>query len=372
MAYDVVELTKKLVTFQSVSKMSNAPISDYIQAILAEIGAVVERLEYTDDNGELKVNLVGKIGEGSGGLAFCSHSDTVPGQEADWAAFEPVQADGRLYGRGSCDMKGPLAATMIAASQFDASKLKRPIYIVVTADEEIGLFGAKYVAEHSQMLREDKPAYGVIAEPTSMIPVYAHKGGVHVRVTSKGVAAHSSTDKGVSANFQLARFMAEMADLKELVMRDRSFMNDEFDPPTNGFNMTVTDFNTPGNVTAPLAICRVGFRGMPHANKEKLAEVITTTAEKYGLEHVTHIFEPLYVAKDSALVKTAVRATNGRVPETVPYGTDGLYLQEVIPQMVVLGPGDINVAHTVGEFVPVPELLQAVTAYEKMIVDLCT
>ena len=103
---DVVELTKKLVTIQSVSKMSNAPISDYLQTALEGIGAVVERLEYRDENDELKVNLIGKIGEGSGGLAFCSHSDTVPGQEVDWPAFDPVVENGRLYGRGSCDMKG--------------------------------------------------------------------------------------------------------------------------------------------------------------------------------------------------------------------------------------------------------------------------
>ena len=134
MINDVVELTKILVGCQSVSRMSNAPISDYIQSLLEEMGAVVERLEYIDDNGELKVNLIGKIGEGSGGVAFCSHSDTVPGQESDWAAFEPWLENGRLYGRGSCDMKGPLAATMIAASKIDASQLKNPIYSVATSD----------------------------------------------------------------------------------------------------------------------------------------------------------------------------------------------------------------------------------------------
>jgi acetylornithine deacetylase/succinyl-diaminopimelate desuccinylase-like protein len=110
---------------------------------------------------------------------------------------------------------------------------------------------------------------------------------------------------------------------------------------------------------------------MPNANKEKLVGMITGSAEKYGLEHATHGFEPLYVSQESPLVQTAVRAVNGRKPETASYGTDGLYLQQIIPQMVVLGPGTISVAHTVGEFVPVDELVQAVTAYEKMIVDLC-
>ena len=120
--------------------------------------------------------------------------------------------DDKLYGRGSCDMKGPLAATMVAAGKIDASQLKQPIYIVVTADEEIGLLGAKYVANNSVMLRDDKPVYGVIAEPTSMIPVYAHKGGQFVTVIAHGTAAHTSTDKGDSATFKLAPFMAEMAE----------------------------------------------------------------------------------------------------------------------------------------------------------------
>ena len=371
MPHDVIELTQNLVKMESVSKDSNAPISDYLQSILEELGCTIERLEYTDPNGELKVNVIGRLGEGKGGLAFCSHSDTVPGQEVDWDAFDPVIKDGRLYGRGSCDMKGPLAATIAAASKIDPAKLKKPIYIVVTADEEIGLIGAKFVSEKSEMLREDQPKYGVIAEPTKMIPVYAHKGGAGAVVTSHGVAAHSSTDKGVSANFQLARFMAEMADLKEIAMSEERFMNHEFNPPTNGFNMTMTDFNTAGNVTAPKAQCRVGFRAMPNSNAEEMLEMIVERAEKYGLEYSTRIFSPLYVSKDSDLVKTAVKALDGREPETVSYGTDGMYLKNVIPEMVVLGPGDIGVAHTVGESVPLDELTQAVDVYVQMIEELC-
>lgn len=371
MHHDVIELTQNLIRMESVSKNSNAAISDYLQSILEEIGCTIERLEYTDVNGERKVNVIGKLGDGDGGLAFCSHSDTVPGQETDWAAFEPVIKDGRLYGRGSCDMKGPLAATIVAAGQIDPEKLKKPIYIVLTADEEIGLLGAKHVSEQSQMLRQNRPQYGVIAEPTKMAPVYAHKGGAGVMVTSYGVAAHSSTDKGVSANFQLARFMADMADMKELSMRDERFMNAEFDPPTNGFNMTMTDFNTAGNVTAPKAQCRVDFRAMPRSNSEELLEMIVERAAKYELEYTTSVFSPLYVDKGSDLVQTAVDALDGRKPETASYGTDGLYLQRVIPEMVVLGPGNIGVAHTVGEFVPVDELTQAVGVYVKMIGALC-
>ena len=165
--------------------------------------------------------------------------------------------------------------------------------------------------------------------------------------------------------------MAEMADLKEIAMSEERFQNAEFNPPTNGFNMTMTDFDTAGNVTAPKARCSVGFRAMPNSNAEEMLEMIVERAEKYGLEYETRIMSPLYVSKDSNLVKAAVDALDGRTPETVSYGTDGIYLKNVIPQMVVLGPGDIGVAHTVGEFVPLDELTQAVDVYEKMIQTLC-
>ena len=371
MSQDVIELTKKLIAFPSVSRQSNAPISDYIQDWLTEAGATCERLEYTDPNGELKVNIIAKFGEGTGGLAFCSHSDTVPGQEQDWPAFDPEIKGDRLYGRGACDMKGPLAATMIAARNIDASKLKEPVYVVVTADEEIGLLGAKYCAENSEMLKRDKPTYGVIAEPTTNIPVYAHKGGGGAVVTAHGRAAHTSTDKGDSAVFKLIPFMNEMVQLRERTRTEAQFLDPLFDPPTNGFNMTMTDFNVPGNVTAPKAQCRVSFRGTPNTNNEELLGLIVEVAEKYGLDYQTRLMTPLYVPTDSDLVKAAVKALDGRTPETVPYGTDGIYLQHVIPQMVVLGPGDIGVAHTVGESIPLDELTAAVGVYESMIHDLC-
>ncbi len=371
MNLNVIELTKTLIEMRSVSQDSNGPISDYLQAILEEMGCEIERLEYTDPNGELKVNVIGRLGAGTGGLAFCSHSDTVPGQEVDWPAFEPEIKDSKLYGRGSCDMKGPLAATIVAASQIDPKKLKKPIYILITADEEIGLLGAKHVTEKSEMLKKDRPMYGVIAEPTEMIPVYAHKGGAGATVTSHGVAAHSSTDKGISANFKLARFMAEMADLRDLSMRDPIYQDDEFDPPTNGFNMVMSDFDTAGNVTAPKAVCRVGFRTMPKAANEELLDLICKAAEKYELEFNGRMADPLYVSTDSPLVGAAVAALDGRKPETVSYGTDGIYLKNMIPQMVVLGPGSIGVAHTIEEHIPLSELEQAVTVYRSMIQQLC-
>ncbi|HFC11790.1 MAG TPA: M20/M25/M40 family metallo-hydrolase, partial [Anaerolineae bacterium] len=142
MQHDVIKLTSDLIRIKSVSRWSNRPIADYLEKILQAMGCTIERSEVLDDNGEYKVNLIGKLGSGTGGLAFCSHMDTVPGQEQDWEAFEPTVRAGKLYGRGSCDMKGPIAATLIAAASVDVAKLKKPLYIILTADEEVGLLGA--------------------------------------------------------------------------------------------------------------------------------------------------------------------------------------------------------------------------------------
>ncbi|MGB1250781.1 MAG: M20/M25/M40 family metallo-hydrolase, partial [Candidatus Promineifilaceae bacterium] len=241
MTHDVVELSKAMIRIQSVSHQSNGPISDYIQAWLDENGFVTERLTYIDPEGVEKVNIVGQRGSGKGGLAFFGHSDTVPGQPEQWPAFDPEVRDGRLFGRGSCDMKGQIAASMIAAAQADLSKLTQPVFVVVAADEETGGYGVRQVADESKLMAASETRYGVIIEPTESIPVYAHKGVGQVKVTAHGSAAHTSTAKGVSANFLIAPFMAEMAAYADELLTDPSYQNDEFSPPSNGFNMRIND-----------------------------------------------------------------------------------------------------------------------------------
>lgn len=370
MQNDVLQLAQEMVAIRSVSQWSNSEISDYIEDWLkaAEFDEI-ERLEYTYGNDERKVNLVAKKGEGTGGLAFLSHSDTVQGMEDTWDAFNPVVKDGRLYGRGSCDMKGPLAATMIAAASVNAKQLKKPFYIVVTADEEIGLHGAKHVVRHSKLLEKSKPDYGVVAEPTRLIPVYAHKGYGFVKVTAHGKAAHTSTDEGLSAILLLAPFLAEMATLHEQFKNDPSFMNHEFEPPTNGFNMVVSE-DGQTNVTAANASCTLTIRAMPNARCEEIIDIITEKAQAYGFEVNSRIAQPVYTDVDSALVQAACQATDNFQPETVPYGTDGFHFQSLM-DLVILGPGDIAVAHTVGESIPIAELESAVNIYKKMITTLC-
>jgi acetylornithine deacetylase len=295
----------------------------------------------------------------------------VPGDAGEWEPFNPVVKDGRLIGRGSCDMKGPLAATLVAASQIDARQLRKPLYILVTADEEVGYGGAYQVARESQLFKANWPAYVVIAEPTRLIPVYAHKGGLHVYVTAHGRAAHTSTDKGISANFLIAPFLAEMAELWKLFRSDKRFQNDEFDPPTNGFNLVLNDGNCKSNVTAAKTTATMNIRTMPNDHREEAVNLIVEKAQKYNLEVRTKGWGPFYVARDAEIVQAALKATGQAQAETVPFGTEALVYQDYVAQQVILGPGDIAQAHTVGEWIDVAQLEQAVGVYRRLIEMFC-
>ncbi|MCB0182656.1 MAG: M20/M25/M40 family metallo-hydrolase [Caldilineaceae bacterium] len=370
MDQDVLSLTKTMVAMRSETTESNAAITDFIHEWLAERGFTIERLHYTDTEGVEKHNLVAKKGSGKGGLGFFSHSDTVPGDPREWDPWDPAIGDGKLYGRGSCDMKGPLAASMIAAAAVDVNKLQQPIYLAVAADEEQGHLGAHYMQEHSSTFQANWPTWAVIPEPTELQPVYAHKGGARVVVTATGRAAHTSTDKGISANFLIAPFLAEMAELAKLFKSEKRFQNEEFDPPTNGFNMTIDDGQCRTNVTAAKTVAQLSIRVMPNDHHEEQIAMIEAAAQKYGLDLWWRALHPFYVDKNAEIIQAACRATGVDKAITVPYGTEAESYQKYT-QCVILGPGNIEQAHTIGEWVEVQQLEDAVGIYTRMIEDLC-
>lgn len=370
MQANVIELTQKLVAIPSETTDNNVVINDFLQEWLEEHKFTVERISYIDDTGEEKVNLIARLGEGKGGLGFFSHSDTVPGDPREWNPFDPKISEGKLYGRGSCDMKGPLAATMIAAARIDPARLRKPIYIAIAADEEQGHTGAHYLQKHSATFQANWPDYAVVAEPTELQPVYAHKGGAAVTVTATGRAAHTSTDKGISANFLIAPFLAEMAALVPVFKNTERFKNYEFDPPTNGFNMTIDDGQCRTNVTAAKTIARLSIRIMPNDHHEEQIAMIEAIAKKYDLAISHRKLLPFYVDPNAAIVQAACRATTIAKAITVPYGTEAESYQDYT-QCVILGPGSIAQAHTIGEWVEVKQLEDAVGIYQRLIADLC-
>lgn len=375
MNLDVVKLTRDLIAYPSVSLSSNLEITRHLIAILAKLKFEVEELPYTDVNGVAKLSIVAKLGRGKGGLSLMSHNDVVPAFAENGWKSDPFKArlhQGRIYGRGSCDMKGPLAATLGAAARFQGSKLRAPLYIVITSDEEIAARGAWEVTRKSRLFREARTGYGLICEPTRLRVVHAHKGALYLQATAKGRAAHTSTLKGVNANVAMIPFLQEMRSIYDLVLSSPRYRNDEFVPPHSEWSIGINDHNIATNVTPVQSVCTISYRPMPGAPVDDLIERSRKAAAKHGLKfELKFSGHPLYTPVDSPLVRTALALTGTRSAATVPYGTDGLAFATKMKNLVVLGPGDIAQAHTVDEWVETDQLTNAVDLYSRFIDRVC-
>lgn len=373
---DALQYARDLVAFESTSVLSNVPVSDYVQDALTRLGFATERLEYDDANGVRKTNIIGKKGPGAGGMAYFGHTDVVPADPwftADHGPFEPTVQGERLYGRGSCDMKGSVACMLAAAERFSAEQLKRPIYITCTADEEIGYGGAADVARRSELYREmvAGASNGIIGEPTRLEVVYAHKGTYGFRAVSRGRAAHSSTNEGINANLAMIPFLVEMKKIHDDCQSDPAWRNDEFDPPTISWNIGVNDNTRAVNITPPQSVCTVYFRPMPGQAAEALLERARLAAAECGLEfEVQSRAEPLYVEPTSQFVAEVLQIADKPAPRTVAYGTDGAMFRDM-QKLVVCGPGDIAQAHTFDEFIELDQLQRGTDLYARLIQHWC-
>ena len=369
---DVLKLTRDMVGFNSVSALSNAEVSDYIQKQLRRTGFRIERVTY-EENGVMKVSLIAKKGKGKGGLALLCHSDTVPAD--DWAGpggpFKATVKNGRIYGRGSVDMKGPIASTLCAVERFRASDLKGPITVVVTSDEETGAIGARAVATSSETFRETKIRFGIITEPTMLNVVHAHKGAMRIVATAKGKAAHSSTGKGLNAHLKMIPFLHEMRKMYYEITTKAKYLNKAFDPPYSDWNLTINDGNTASNVTVPLSRVTLNYRPMPGQDVDAIIGRVRTSAKKHGVRLTRMKWgDPFFTPLNSRVVKVALSVTRRNRARTVSYGTDGLVFGKYL-ESVVLGPGDIKQAHTHDEWVNIDQLKKGVEIYSKLIHRFC-
>ncbi|MCH8244068.1 MAG: M20 family metallopeptidase [Planctomycetes bacterium] len=373
---DALSITKELVAFESTSVLSNADVADHVQRTLKKLGFETEQIEYDDAAGVRKVNVVGKKGTGTGGLAYFGHTDVVPADPwftDEHGPFTPTVKGDRLYGRGSCDMKGSIACMLAAAEQVSAAELQQPVYITCTADEEVGYGGAKQVAERSELFREmvDGDSHGIIGEPTMLEVVYAHKGTYGFRAVSRGKAAHSSTREGINANLAMIPFLAEMKRIHDETEADPAWQHDEFNPTSITWNIGINDHTKAINITPPQSICTVYFRPMPGQKPDELLERARAAAEECGIElEVKSRANPLYVDPDSPFVREMLDLVDRQTPQTVAYGTDGTMLT-ALKQLVVFGPGDIAQAHTHDEWIALEQLERGTEMFGRAIKKWC-
>ena len=374
---DALQYAQDLVAFESTSSLSNVPVSDYVQNVLERLGFSTERIEFDDSRGVRKVNVIGKKGDGMGGMAYFGHTDVVPADPwftDEHGPFEPTLKDDKLFGRGSCDMKGAIACMLAAAERFSASNLKSPIYITCTADEEIGYGGASQVAQRSELFREmlEGKSRGIIGEPTMLEVVCAHKGTYGFAATSKGKAAHSSSSQGINANLAMIPFLSEMKEIYDETSTDPAWQSDEFDPPGISWNIGINDHTEAVNITPPQSICTVYFRPIPGQDSDKLIDRARQAAERCGIDfEILWMGRPLYVDPKSDFVRETVSLVGSKKPRTASYGTDGCVLT-AMDRLLLLGPGSVAQAHTFDEWISLAQIEQGTETYTKLIRAWCS
>jgi acetylornithine deacetylase len=369
------EILIDLVSIPSVSSISNRPIIEYALQYLDRRDWLTNLHSYHDVTATEKVNLVATTrhnGSDAAELALVCHTDTVPFDPAWNEAVHPVLRDGRVYGRGSCDVKGFLACVLEVVSRLDLTHLSQPLALVLTADEEIGCVGAKYVAGKHAI----KSRYLIIGEPTGLAPVRAGKGYALGEIVVHGREAHSAfPDQGRSAIRDAARVLERLDDVAQQLA---SQTNSDFDPPFTTLNVGLIQGGAAKNIVPGECRISVEWRPIPGQDAGWTAAILKEQLEHlcrevpgFSAEFKTTRLDPAFNASATHRLALLLESLTNRSSKTVAFGTEAAHLCSVASETVVFGPGDMTVAHRTGEFVSVEELRDCVTYLSAAIERLC-
>lgn len=367
----------ELVKIDSVSSRSNAPIIEYLEKRCEALNFKTQRFPYRDESGVEKINLIALANADFSRstnveLALVGHTDTVP-YDPNWSeATNLTEHDGKLYGRGSCDTKGFIAAALSAVETLDLSRVNKPLALIFTADEEIGLRGAKHLAQ----LKPLRVRYSIVGEPTSLQPIRAGKGYSLAEVLVKGREAHSAYPAlGASAVFRAARLINRLESIAEQLKDDQ---HPAFDPPYTTLNVGVIQGGSAKNVLAGECRFTLEWRPIPTQPSEHLLHLFNLAISEEKRSDPDFVCEVdasradsgFETAPESPLIKLLERET-GLDSGTVAFGTEGAQMEALGSDPVVIGPGDIREAHRTGEFVPVRELEQCAGILKHAVEQLC-
>jgi acetylornithine deacetylase len=359
-----IDMLKRLVAFDTTSRNSNLELIHYIRDYLADFG--VESTLVPNEQGT-KANLFASIGpDRDGGVVLSGHTDVVPVDGQPWTT-DPwdltEKANGNLYGRGTCDMKGFVAACLANVTAFQRARLKVPMHFAFSYDEEIGCLGAHALAERL-VGAVPRPQAVIVGEPTMMGVVNAQNAGGGIVATFTGFEAHSSmTHLGVSAIHFAGDFIHWLNELQvELAGRKRTDIDTV--PGHTTINVGVINGGTAGNILARECTLNWGYRTLPGDDpwevqrraEQYIAELLLPKMRtKHPDANITlkrRSFVPgLLPQENEDAAKLALQWTGGNRTYAVPYATEaGIFRGHGIPT-VICGPGDIAQAHQPDEFV---------------------
>lgn len=361
-------LLERLIGFETVSRESNLELIAFVQRYLADLGVDCELFH---NAARTKASLFATIGpRDKGGVVLSGHTDVVPVDGQAWTVdpFRLTEKNGRLYGRGTADMKGFLACVLAAAPRFVERKLNVPVHIAFSYDEEVGCLGVRPMLAELEK-RAHKPRLCVIGEPTEMKPVLGHKGKLAMRCRVKGAACHSAyAPYGVNAIQYAARLINRLESIGEELAQPEHH-DERFDPP---YSTVQTGMVTGGRALNIVpAECEFDFevRSVPGFEAQLVADRIESYAQAELLPKMRKVqadtdicFEPLNAypglatPPDSEAAQLLAVISERRDFGTVAFGTEGgLFTRAGIPT-VVCGPGSMEQGHKPDEFVSVDQL----------------
>jgi len=376
----MIEETKRilsdLIAFPTVSADSNLDMIAYLANRLEDCGAHVDVL--SDETGR-KANLFATLGpQCDGGIVLSGHSDVVPVTDQDWTTdpFKMVERDGRLFGRGTCDMKGFIAATVAMAPIFAKQVRDKPIHFAFTYDEETGCIGAGRLVQ-DLTARSIKPSLAIIGEPTSMRIIEGHKGCYEYSTHFQGLEGHGSApDLGVNAIEYAVRYVSRLLDLRdELKLMAPS--HSRFEPPWTTVNLGALNGGHVHNVIAPKATVDWEMRPVQSGD----ADFVKTALKLYCDEVLLPQMRAVY--PDASIVTEVIGEVAGLIPtdhneavrilseltgangaDVVAFGTEAGLFQAFGMDVVVCGPGSIEQAHKADEFLALDQLSQCLQMLE--------
>ena len=363
-----LDILKTLVGFPTVSRDSNLELIEWVRDYLAEHG--IERV-LTRGEDARKANLFATIGNGSGGIILSGHTDVVPVDGQAWSTdpFELTERDGKLYGRGTCDMKGFIAVALAKVSVLKAAAGEEPIHLAFSFDEEIGCKGVGHMLA-DLAARGLSPRGCIVGEPTSMNTVVGHKAGAVYSCTVSGLEVHSSlAPQGVNAVEYASRLVNRIAEIAERMAQEER-RHDGYEVPYSTMQTGVIGGGHAANIVPAACTFRFDIRTLPWTDPEALITEVRdfaetallprmhTIAPNAAIEIVRIGHVPGFAIDDDAPLTRYVQRLNrsNAAPRHVTFGSEaGLFQARAIPA-VICGPGSISQAHKPDEFISLEQL----------------
>jgi succinyl-diaminopimelate desuccinylase len=363
-----IELTQELIRINSENPPGNEEaIAKYIKDFLDDLRIPAELIEFEKN----RFDVVASAGEGKG-MMFNGHMDTVPAGDINKWRYDPFAgkiANGKLYGRGSSDMKGGIASILAAVKNLSRENFKRKLLLTFVADEEVALRGSKYLIENRKDVFKDIK-YGLIGESSTMKARFAQKGVTDIIVKFKGKAAHGSKPElGDNAIYKAANFIQELRKLIEKLKKKKN--------PILGsgtINVGVIKGGTKVNVVPEFCELEIDRRLIPGENIKTVGDQIRKILKKLRLnaDIEFHNFRlPMQLNKNLELIKILKSITKIELVGEPGYTEAELFYRDAKIPCVSFGPGIAYQAHVTDEYIPIKNLQRATKIYEKLIRKVC-